>query len=113
MRGSRTFCQRGSNFFLVDEGRETKNHCKQGIISPPAKRHEMAFRWRADDGPTLNAGLVAAIFRGSGPVLLENPIFCDFSGGGGSGPPVPPLDTHMGSFVFDHKILQDSTVCIL
>ena len=24
----------------------------------PAKRHLIAFRWRADDGPTLNAGLV-------------------------------------------------------
>ena len=53
----------------------------------------MTFRWRADDGPTLNAGLVAAIFRGSGSVLLENPIFCDFSGG--SGPPALPLDPHM------------------
>ena len=28
------------------------------------------------------------IFRGSGPVLLRNPIFYDFSGG--SGAPVPP-----------------------
>ena len=32
----------------------------------------MAFRWCADDGPTLKAG---TLFRGSGPVLLENPIF--------------------------------------
>ena len=49
----------------------------------------MAFRRRADDGPTLNAGLVALCFLwGSGPVLLRNPIFCDFSGGKGSGPPV-------------------------
>ena len=41
----------------------------------------MAFRWRADDGTTLNAGLVALrFFRGSGPLLLENPIFCGFSG---------------------------------
>ena len=54
----------------------------------------MAFRWRADVGPTLNASLVALwFFRGSGPVLLRNPIFLWFSrggGGGGSGPPVPP-----------------------
>ena len=36
----------------------------------------MAFRWRADDGPTLNAGLKAfVILRGSGPGLLRNPIF--------------------------------------
>ena len=29
--------------------------------------------WRADNGPTLNAGFV--IFRRSGPVLLRNPNF--------------------------------------
>ena len=35
----------------------------------------MALRWRADDGPTLNADLVALwYFRGSGSVLLRNPI---------------------------------------
>ena len=57
----------------------------------------MAFRWRADGVPTLNAGLVTLWFyRGSGPVLIRNPIFCDFSGGEGeSGPPVPALDPHM------------------
>ena len=51
----------------------------------------MAFRWCADDGPTLNAGLVAFRIssRGSGPVLLRNSYFCDFSGWW-SGPPVPP-----------------------
>ena len=51
-RGSRKFCQRGFNydkvFFFVDEGREYPN-----------ATIEMAFRWRADDGPTLNPGLVA------------------------------------------------------
>ena len=60
----------------------------------------MAFRWRADDDPTLNASLVVfENFRGSGPVLLRNSVFfCDFSGGGGggggggSGPPALPLD---------------------
>ena len=71
MRGSRKFCQRGSNFdnvFLVDEGREDPSN----TISGPSS----AFRWRADDGPTMNAGLVALrFFRGSGPVLLENPLF--------------------------------------
>ena len=35
--------------------------------------------WRADNGPTLNAGLVALwFFRRSGPVLLRNPIFLWF-----------------------------------
>ena len=52
----------------------------------------MAFRWRADDGPTLNAGLVALLFfSGSGPVLLRNPIFCcDFSVGVWTPCPTPP-----------------------
>ena len=46
----------------------------QAVIGPPAKRH--LNRWRADDGQTLNAGLVALIFfRGSEAVLLEYPIF--------------------------------------
>ena len=33
------------------------------------------------------------IFRGPGPVVLR--IFCDFSGGGGSGPLAPSLDPGM------------------
>ena len=36
-------------FFLCDEGRKDK----RDIIGPPG------FRWRADNGPALNAGLVA------------------------------------------------------
>ena len=63
----------------------------------------MAFRWRADDGPTLNAGLVAlCFFRGSGPLsclLLRNPIFfCVFFFGGGGGL-FPPLDQRMYSVI--------------
>ena len=46
--------------------------------------------------PTLNAGLVALwFFKVSEPVLLRNPIFCDFSGG--SGCPVPLLDPRISS----------------
>ena len=43
-------------------------------------------RWRADDGPTLNAGFLASLFfRGSGPLLLGTPI----SGGPDPLPPPP------------------------
>ena len=35
---------------------------------------ETPFQCQADGGPTLNAGLVAVISRGSGTVLLRNPI---------------------------------------
>ena len=64
MRGSRKFCQRGSNsynvFILVNEGKvDPKYHLKRAIIGRPAKGHLMAFRWSAGDGPTLNTGLVA------------------------------------------------------
>ena len=50
---------------------------KRGVgkttISRPSFK---SFHLRADDGPTWNAGLVAlGFFRGSGPVLLRNPIF--------------------------------------
>ena len=49
-------------------------HNKRAIIGPPA----MAFRWRVDDSPTLNAGLADLwFFRGS--VLLRKPyIFVIF-----------------------------------
>ena len=45
----------------------------------------------------MNAGFVAAIFTGSGPVLLENPIyiFLFFRGGGGPDP-LPPSESAHG-----------------
>ena len=67
MRGSRKFCQRGSNFdnvvvFLVDEGWEDPNT----TVSRPSSEKRHGVSLRADDGPTLNTGLVASrFFRGS------------------------------------------------
>ena len=68
MRRPRKFCQRGSNtdtvfyvfFFSLRGWREDRNATKSGISSA-CKRNaiEMAFRWHADKGPPLNAGLVA------------------------------------------------------
>ena len=71
MRGSRTFCQRGSNFgknFLVYKGKEGKKNLyyyKRAIIGRPAKHHLIAFQGRANDGPILND---VRFFRGSGQV---------------------------------------------
>ena len=68
-------------FFVVDKGREDQNITKSGP--------SWAFRRRADDDPTLNIKCWrVCIFRGSGPVLLRNPIFSvifQWGGGGGRG----------------------------
>ena len=90
MRGSRFFFFRGGPAFLrfISWLRErgSKYHYKRAIIDPPAKRHIMAFRWRADDGPT---SIMASFFRGSGPVMLKNPTFLCFFSGEGAGPLSP------------------------
>ena len=82
MPGSRRFCQRGSNFdsvliiylfiYLFYEGREDPSTTMSG---PPSV-------WlAADDGATLNAVLVAAIFQGIRTCIAwKTYIFCDFSG---------------------------------
>ena len=62
MRGSRKLCQRGSKFdnvFLVDAGIEDPNTAINGPSSARKRNAIKAFRWRSDDGLTLNAGLVA------------------------------------------------------
>ena len=60
------------------------SHFKRAIIGPLTKRHEKAFRWHADECPTLNAGLAAAIFQGIRTCIARK-HFCDFSVWG-SGP---------------------------
>ena len=86
---------------------EGKNDLNTSISGPSSARQQnaiwMAFCWRAHLSPKLNAGLVALwFFRGSGPVLLENPIFfvifSRVGGGGGFGPPVLPLYLGMETF---------------
>ena len=67
MRGSRKIYQRGFKFdnvffsfcILLMSGGRNKIPLLAGLVGPPAKAIEMAFLWRADDGPTLNAGLEA------------------------------------------------------
>ena len=71
--------------FKVDRGGKIQVLFQAGHHRPASETPLKAFRWHADECPTLNASLAAAIFRGSGPVLLENSIFCDFSVWG-SGP---------------------------
>ena len=66
--------------FFVDEGkREDPNNTKSGPLSAHLRNAIwMTFRWQADDGLTLNAGLIALwFFRGSGKPY----IFVIFQGG--------------------------------
>ena len=47
-------------FLLIDKGREDPNTTISGTSSALQRNAIiMAFRWRTDDGPILNAGLVA------------------------------------------------------
>ena len=92
-------------FFFVDERWEdpsTLYHYKRAIIGPPAKHHLMAFGWRADDDPTLNAGLVAAIFQGIWTCIARKPyIFVIFQGC--PDPLSPPLDPRELMLWTNHK----------
>ena len=46
------------NVFLVDNEREDPNSTISGpSLARQRNANKMAFHWRADDGPTLNAGL--------------------------------------------------------
>ena len=87
-----SFFRGGPTFFLVND--RIQIPLNWAIIGPLAKVIWIAFCWHADDGLTLNADLVALwFFRGSGPVLLRNPIFLSFFSGGPDplSPPPPPL----------------------
>ena len=73
------FCQREVHF-LVDEGKEGSNTAVNW--SSLAFQGIALFKWHFAGGPmmiqhkTLNARLEDLLFfRGSGPVLLRNPIF--------------------------------------
>ena len=63
MRVSRKFCQIGSNlttFLLVDEGRKDQNITLSGPSSAHKRKgHSNGVSLACDDGPTLNAGVVA------------------------------------------------------
>ena len=100
MRGSKNFVRGGQTlttffffffffFKLMRDGR-IKTPLYAGHHRPASETPLNGDRWRADDGPTLNAGLVASqFFRGSGPKLLRNPIFLRFFRGGGGGVRTP------------------------
>ena len=59
MRGSRKFCQRGGGLFSIEGWLDPNTTISWPSSARQRYAIEMAFRWRADDGPTLNAGSVA------------------------------------------------------
>ena len=105
-----THCMHARIQNILSEGavREDRNATKNG---PPSAHQrnafEMVFCWHVN-GPPLNAGLVAVIFRGSGAILLGNPLFCDFSGG--SGPPDPPSGSAHGMHLKEGTCLKCSVI---
>ena len=77
------FCQR----FFFGEWREDPNSTKSGPSS--ARKRNAIIECRLCS---------LLIFSGSGPILLRNPIFCDFSGEGGPDT-LTPLDPCMSSVI--------------
>ena len=103
MCGSRRVFFRGGPTFIFFSWWEDPNTTKSG----PTLAGQRNAIWRANDGPTLNTGLVALWFyRGSGPVLLRNP-FCDFSGGEFRPPVLPSGSAHARGLIW--KNLVDAT----
>ena len=68
-------------FFWLMGWREDRNATKSGPLSA---------RQRNDNGPTLNAGLVAVVFQGIRTSIAKEPYIFVIFQGGGSGPPFPP-----------------------
>ena len=101
MRGSRKFCQRGSNFdtfffffFFFWGGGEIRGvegsryHYKRAFIGPPAKRHfngvSLAGRYR----PDIECWLFSfVIFQGIRTSIAKEPYICMIVQA--SGPPAP------------------------
>ena len=97
-------------FYLVDEGIENRNTAINGPLSVHQRNAiKMAFRWRADDGPTLNAGLVAAIFQEIRTCIARKPcIFVIFQEG--PDPLSLPLDPHI---ITPRRLCTCATYCVL
>ena len=73
----------------------SKYHYKRAIIDSPAKSNLNGVSLACRCWPNIENWLGSSvIFRGSGPALLRNPIFCDFTEGGGSGPCPPSGFAH-------------------
>ena len=88
-------------------------HYLRAIIGPPAKRHLNGVPL-AGRCPNMECWIDSCvILRGYGPVLLRNPIFLQFSrGGGGSGPPVPPSGSAHDGATIDDEVRESGSTSI-
>ena len=106
IHGSLKFCDRGSNFnnvffvvlfccciFFCRWGdRWSKYYYKLATICPSAKRHLNGASLVCEWWPNMDADWEALwFFRGSGPVVLRNPILLWFFRGGGGPDPLHPF----------------------
>ena len=87
MRGSRKFCQRGSNadnvFFSLIGGEISKYHYYRAFFGPPVKRHLNGVSLACRLWPKIESWFGSfTILRESGPVLLKKTIILWFSRGG-------------------------------
>ena len=89
-------------FFLVDERGNDPNTTESGSSSARQRNAiKMAFCWRADDGPTFNACLVALwFFQGIRTSIAKKPYFVIFQGEGVRTPCPPILDPRMYSYYY-------------
>ena len=76
---------------LLMRGKRIQIALKAGHHRPASETHLMAFRWGADDGPTLKDGFGSfEIFQGVPTSIAKKPyIFVKFQGMGGGGGPAP------------------------
>ena len=74
--------------YLVDEGKEDPNTTVRVSLSRQRNVISMTFRWPANDGPKLNAGLVACDFSGDPISIAKKPYIFVFVRG--CPEPLPP-----------------------
>ena len=106
MRVSRKIFQRfqlnSDNVFLLMRGERVPNTTKSGpSFACQQNAMSIAFRWQADGGQTLNAGLVAVLFQGIRTSIAKEPCsFAIYPGEGVRTPCPPPSGSAHGMLMF-------------
>ena len=81
-------------FFRLMSG--SKYHLNLAIIGPPAKRHLNGVSLAGQCWPNIECWLGSFVLgQGIRTSIAKKPFIFAIFQGGGSGPPVPPLDMHI------------------